>query len=1246
MTVLHFSPDGKELISGSLEGEWSSGGVKMGKAKFNLWHVGAEKILRDFETPEEVESVNFSSDGKIGVTINGNELKVWDIIKKKCTNKCFIPRKKTASKKISLSKDGSFALTYGESEQRTKKSCSLWNTKKGTCRRTITSPVASDFAISGDGRKIVFWEINWIWSFVQIWNINIENLTNFHSPFALSYIGQAKAMLKSQSHFKKLIGEAEKSIEEKNWNNAVDILWQARNLPNYELNPRMMALWQKLYKNCKKIGINSVRKIKTIEDKENGIGALAISVDGKILVTSGRGTIKIWELPDGKCIKTIKDRGDERAALSIAISSDGQFIVSGHFDGSVKLWNVKGNLIKTLKEHKQFIRSITISRDGKWILSGSYNDKEIKLWDFERGRSIRTFKGHNKDLVSLRFSFDNQKIYSMDHDAIKIWNISDGTCIRTIDKAGGSLHFDDISAMALTGGSYDRNTRQSCLRLWDFTSGKCITSFPTGTSTIPIVMTCDLQWAFCADTLWDIQQKKALRKLEYSTRAVWSPDGSLLLTAGREDTINMWMIDWQLEPLSPADCGEEIIPYLKNFLRAHIPYSEKFKAGNLTEDNIKRALKREGTPQWNDKDFKELIQRLQYSGYGNVKEDSIKKELERLKKEDLKEHEPPLEDALIIQAAKSLSFEGLKEALDKGADPDYCDSQGNASFHWVIMNSRRKNVEKILKLLIEKGANPGLKNHSHGSNPVELAGTRIFFNNALEEILLKEIIALTETSPEGIIDKFEVSPIHLFCIRNNTEEVKAVLKADNVNSSDILGNTPLHYAALTGNKDIAKILIEKGGNAESKNNFGRTPLHYGARKGNHNIIEIFIKKGLDLNIKDTVDWTPLHFAAKGKCKKTAEILLKNGAKIEAKNSDYKTPLEISVIEGSKEVIEVLAEEDKDKESSKTLNLAVKHDRKDVLQLLLEKGFDINGKSTLDDRPLHIAAREGNIEIAKILLDNGADLDLIWYEITSTTVTRVEKLGWHVFSRSNLGKLYGKVDAVKLDFINSSKLMGEIHSGQKILNYLRSGVVIIKEEEVKHLLNKIWPGHLKFIEPFINRNIFQHEFFDRMCSLGYGNLYYDINKKSKKIINYNTGDISIIERDTNIRVPYEKIKKMKSLQNKEMARSVIEEKLKEEGFSEDEIAVVLGQATFINKSGDTRRAPLHYAVLKGHKEMIRLFIDRGADVTLRDCNLKTPFQLTEDEDIKNILLKGYERKEKEEKKDGGGFFSYLRKLFGR
>lgn len=66
---------------------------------------------------------------------------------------------------------------------------------------------------------------------------------------------------------------------------------------------------------------------------------------------------------------------------SVAISANGQRIVSGSEDRTVKVWNaITGEETSTFKGHIGPVNSVTFSADGKRIVSGS-DDRTVKVWD-------------------------------------------------------------------------------------------------------------------------------------------------------------------------------------------------------------------------------------------------------------------------------------------------------------------------------------------------------------------------------------------------------------------------------------------------------------------------------------------------------------------------------------------------------------------------------------------------------------------------------------------------------------------------------------------------------------------------------------------------------------------------------------------------------------------------------------------------------------------------------------------------
>lgn len=147
--------------------------------------------------------------------------------------------------------------------------------------------------------------------------------------------------------------------------------------------------------------------------------ALAFSPIGHACASVSRYGITIRSF-SGSIIRTIME--NVGIVMSVAYTSDGQLLISGSKDNTIKIWQpAMGNLIRTLEGHSGAVNSLAITSDNKILVSGS-EDQTIKLWEIETGEEICTLTGHTGIVYSIAISPDNQTIVSGSQDGtIKIW---------------------------------------------------------------------------------------------------------------------------------------------------------------------------------------------------------------------------------------------------------------------------------------------------------------------------------------------------------------------------------------------------------------------------------------------------------------------------------------------------------------------------------------------------------------------------------------------------------------------------------------------------------------------------------------------------------------------------------------------------------------------------------------------------------------------------------------------------------
>lgn len=295
-------------------------------------------------------------------------------------------------------------------------------------------------------------------------------------------------------------------------------------------------------------------------------------------------------------------------------------------------------------------------------------------------------------------------------------------------------------------------------------------------------------------------------------------------------------------------------------------------------------------------------------------------------------------------------FEGLPDAQDINTP----DKDGFTP----LMNAIRKNAGNTVSTLIKEGADVNYQAPS-GETALGLAvdGNFVLFT--------KELIAAgadvnkrnTASGRTPLIDA---------AMTGNAEIVKMLLEAGaDKNARVFLYGQELDENALTaavnnGNSEIADILRRAGAeeitpSAESEqaaqsvyNSMGITPLHYALLAGETEKVKELIASGADVNAKAPNMGTPLLYACTVGNAEAARLLINAKADVNAAGDTGYTPLMMACQTGNKELAEIL----------------------------VAAGADVNAKHVMNGQetgltPLKIAQDGGHTEIAAMLAAAGA-----------------------------------------------------------------------------------------------------------------------------------------------------------------------------------------------------------------------------------------------------------------------------------
>lgn len=307
-------------------------------------------------------------------------------------------------------------------------------------------------------------------------------------------------------------------------------------------------------------------------------------------------------------------------------------------------------------------------------------------------------------------------------------------------------------------------------------------------------------------------------------------------------------------------------------------------------------------------------------------------------------------DVSLHTAARLGLLEKLKELIQEGTDINMVDPSGLTALHYAA----RQGHTEIVEFLLENNANVDAKNKA-GQTPIDIVEAR---NR-------KEIVELL------IKNGATVSSIHIVAGVGNLARLRAFLENGvDINAADNMDRTPLHYAAQSGQRDMAEFLITHGADMNAKDAWGRTPLHWAVVSGYEDLVELLVAKGADLNAKNNAGQTPLNMALSRDLKDIVGLLVERGADVSSINMAAR----IGDLAKVKAFLEQGTDVDmKDTRNQTALHYAAREGYKEIVELLLEHGADVNSGARYNRTAAEFAMNRGHTEIVELLISKGADI---------------------------------------------------------------------------------------------------------------------------------------------------------------------------------------------------------------------------------------------------------------------------------
>ena len=339
---------------------------------------------------------------------------------------------------------------------------------------------------------------------------------------------------------------------------------------------------------------------------------------------------------------------------------------------------------------------------------------------------------------------------------------------------------------------------------------------------------------------------------------------------------------------------------------------------------------------------------------------------------------------LICIAVREGHLEILKLLLQNGVDVNARDNEGNSA----LLLASGFGRDDIVEFLLDHGADIYITN-CNNATPLHIAA--YYGHKKIVNYLLNYNIDINHKSNQG----YGCTPLYHATETGDTELVDSLIKYGakiNIHCG-IRGTTPLCRAIIIGKLAMVELLLKSGANTNMHNKYNLHPIEIACANGYKEIVQLLLNNGADISediYRECIRLTKYKYHDIYDIIKTCNknrIKLAQQSSPERKNQFQEAPIVAACRNGNIEWFKKIIEKHPyaiysthktgrniDIKHKKTLLYTIcKYGHEQLVDLLINKGVDVNMCISSKRNPLYIASSKGYHNIVKKLLQQGIDI---------------------------------------------------------------------------------------------------------------------------------------------------------------------------------------------------------------------------------------------------------------------------------
>lgn len=283
-----------------------------------------------------------------------------------------------------------------------------------------------------------------------------------------------------------------------------------------------------------------------------GVAAIAYSSTGEYWASaSTQGLVCLWAA-DGQVINRMW-QAHTTSAWVLEFSPDGQSLLSGSLDGTLKLWDVTSGTLLWTVTHVNYFQRAAFSSNGRFLASCG-DATTILIWDMISDSPLHTLPHQGLLVSSIAWSPNGSLLAIGDAEgSIHFWEFTDSTESFVRTQTFGD-HTNIIGGLDFTPDGYTLASASwdGTVKLWEVADGQLQHTLAGHTDCVH-----RLVWSFDGQCLasggsdgkillWDVERRDYKLALKDHTANIWglafAPDGRRLLSGSEDGTLREWDI--------------------------------------------------------------------------------------------------------------------------------------------------------------------------------------------------------------------------------------------------------------------------------------------------------------------------------------------------------------------------------------------------------------------------------------------------------------------------------------------------------------------------------------------------------------------------------------------------------------------------------------------------------------------------------------------------------------------------------